>query len=311
MSHPQIEVRDLLLVRAIFSEGTTARAARTLHMTQSGVSHQLRGLEERLQLSVFARRGRGLEITDSGRKILEAGKEILQSVADLELDLRSEEAAPRTLRVATQCYTAYGWLPGATIEMRKRAREVRLRPVTAEIDDLNDAVFRGRVDLALTIAPQKDERLCQRKLFEDELVLLTAVDHRLACREFVTGDDLQEEDLWMLEAARRNGRAVRTALFPRGGGFRSVSLLPLTEAIVEMVRAGLGVSILPAWGIGPSVQRGDIATVRLNERGLRRKWVGVYRRDLEEAETVRMLLAVLREQGPPSGDAVCRPGGSA
>lgn len=298
-SSQQLDVRDLRLVRAIFSEKTTKAAAKVLGLTQSGVSHQLRNLEERLQLEVFERMGRSLVVTEAGSQILASGEEILRSVATLEAELRDRRGAVPTLRVATQCYTAYGWLPSATVEMKARGIAVNIRPLVPRAATIAEALIEGEVDLGLCFGPTRDERLCQRRLFDDELVLIAAADHPLGSRACVSGADLEEEDLLMLESARRNQGTVGRVLFPRGGGFRSVNHLPLTEAVVEMVKAGLGVSILPLWTVAGPVERGELSWARLTRKGLTRKWVGLYRRDTDKSQAARTLVSVLKERGAP------------
>lgn len=62
-----LDARDLRLVQAIADAGGVTRAARRLHLSQSAVSHQLRGLEERLGVELFERRGRTLAITQGER----------------------------------------------------------------------------------------------------------------------------------------------------------------------------------------------------------------------------------------------------
>jgi LysR family transcriptional regulator, regulator for metE and metH len=223
------------------------------------------------------------------------GRDILESVASLESELGRGVSAPPTLRVAVQCYTAYSWLPGATIEMKRRGHEVRIRPVVPRVKNLYQAVLEDEIDLALMIGANKDIRVCQRRLFSDELVLVTARDHALARRSFVSGSDLLDLELILLDSTRDEGGRVRRELFPQGGGFRSVSYLPIAEAILEMVKAGLGVSVLTSWAVAASEKRRDVACVRLNQNGLKRDWTGAYRRSGPLVAPARELLTILKD----------------
>src|SRR5688500_17231840 len=109
-----LEARDLRLVRAIAETGGATRAARHLHLSQSAISHQLRGLEHRLGLPLFRREGRKLVITSAGQRLVELWHQVLGSLLQVELELkRGRLEERRKLRVATQCYTAYHWLPRA------------------------------------------------------------------------------------------------------------------------------------------------------------------------------------------------------
>ena len=112
MQSGSLETRDLRLVTAIASAGGATRAAKQLHLSQSAVSHQLRGLEDKLGVELFKRQGRRLEITAAGRRLVEVASQVLEPLLRAELELRRGALIERPkLRVATQCYTAYHGLP--------------------------------------------------------------------------------------------------------------------------------------------------------------------------------------------------------
>jgi LysR family transcriptional regulator for metE and metH len=293
-----LELRDLRLVAAIFREKTTTAAARSLSVSQSAVSHQLRSLEERLEQEVFARKGRRLQITDVGERLLELAQELLPQISALESDLLQGRRTPRvTLRVATQCYTAYHWLPVAFTALARAHPEVELVLVPEVTCDPVAALKRGQLDLAMCISPEKDRSTVQQSLFSDEMILAVAPHHPLARRESVSGRELVDEHVVLYDSAAAKRSRVGKVLFPKGGGFHRVTRLPLTEAICQMVIANLGVSILPKWSVAPYVQRGEIKCVRLTARGIHRQWVGVYSRDTHLNAPIRILLSVLAEVG--------------
>src|SRR4051812_30315365 len=83
-----LETRDLRLVRAIAESGGATQAGKQLHLSQSAVSHQLRGLEQRLGLELFRRQGRRLLITNAGQRLVEAAQQVLLPLQQLELELK-------------------------------------------------------------------------------------------------------------------------------------------------------------------------------------------------------------------------------
>jgi LysR family transcriptional regulator for metE and metH len=88
MQSGTLEVRDLRLVQAIAESGGATRAARQLHLSQSAVSHQLRGLEQRLGLELFRREGRRLVITAAGQKLVDLAHQVLAPLLQAELELK-------------------------------------------------------------------------------------------------------------------------------------------------------------------------------------------------------------------------------
>ncbi len=295
-----MELKDFRLVSAIFSEKTTIRAARVLGLTQSAVSHQLRSLEERLEIEVFVRKGRGLQITDAGEQIVALSKEVLPKVLSLEVHLTQGCVDKKTdLRIATQCYTAYHWLPQAMSALEAEHASIRIKIVPSATASPREALEAGELDLALCVDTKKDPRFCQKNLFSDELVLVTSPEHPLAKKSSVCGEDIAKEHLFLYELAATERARVHRLLFPEGGGFEQVTRLPLTEAICEMVRANRGVSILASWSVEPYVRRGELKCVRIGKKGIERKWKGAYPRDSTLVQPIRTLLRVLSSSGGP------------
>jgi LysR family transcriptional regulator for metE and metH len=307
-----LETRDLRLVFAIAEAGSATRAARLLHISQSAVSHQLRALESRLGRAVFEREGRRLRFTDAGQRLLELARAVLQPIAEAELELRRSAIKKRpTLRLAVQCNSAYHWLPAALAALTSRHPEVDLSMASENLDDELTALEADRVDLALCVSRIRGAHLERRKLFEDELVLVLPRGHRLARKKFVSGEDLVDETLIVNETVASERARVLGKLFRNGSSFARVLRLPMTDAILELVQAGFGVSIQPGFAIRHRLERGEVASVRLTRHGLVRTWTGFYRRRSSLARPIETLLEVVRGQalavfGSPGAQALRR-----
>ena len=108
-----IALHHFRLVDTISKEGTLTKAAKTLHLTQSALSHQLKELERELNVQVFERQGKRLHLSDQGYRFLRSAEKILAELKSLEEDITNYKMG-RTgkLSISMQCYTAYHWLPG-------------------------------------------------------------------------------------------------------------------------------------------------------------------------------------------------------
>src|SRR5436190_13530518 len=108
----RLELRDLRLVSAIADLGNLTRAAQHLHLTQSALSHQLADLERRVGAPLFERAGRQMISTRVGQHLCAGAKPTLDQLRLLEanvVDVANGREAE--LRIATECYTCYHWLP--------------------------------------------------------------------------------------------------------------------------------------------------------------------------------------------------------
>jgi LysR family transcriptional regulator for metE and metH len=295
-----LDARDLRLVRAIAEAGGATRGAKRLHLSQSAISHQLRGLEERLGVPLFRREGRKLVITAAGERLVLLAHEVLGSLLQAELELRRGLLAERPkLRVATQCYTAYHWLPRALTALMSEHPAVDLVLTGDPLGDATQALSDGELDLALCVAPPKPGKFSSVPLFKDELVLAVPRGHRLASQKFVVGADLRNEILIQNNVSTVERERVQRVLFgAEGPKVARVLRLPVTEAVLDLVQAGLGVSILAGFTLGARGQRGDIVPVRLTRQGITRHWVGVFPKASALARPIRTLLATLKVSPP-------------
>jgi LysR family transcriptional regulator for metE and metH len=295
------ETRDLRLVRAIAEAGGVTRAGRLLSLSQSAVSHQLRGLEERLGMRLFERRGRSVRLTEAGRRILDLSREVLEPMARVESELRggAGRGGARTLRISSQCHTAYSWMPRVIAELCVRHPDVVLRIVAEAKADPAAALAEGAIDLAFLIERPKAKGLTVIPLFDDEIVAVLPPGHPLAGRPYLEARDLAGETMILPDVPRAMRDHVRRRLMPDGGSFRATMRVPLTEAIVELVRARHGVSLLPSWTvIGPASRR-EVVTVRLTRRGLGRSWYATHRRDSTLRDAIATLADLVRSRSQP------------
>jgi LysR family transcriptional regulator for metE and metH len=293
-----LEARDLRLVQAIAEAGGATRAAKRLHLSQSAVSHQLRGLEERLGVPLFERRAGRLRITPAGQRLVELAHQILLPLLQTELELKRGRGLRRLkLRVATQCYTAYHWLPKALTALMAGHPEVELSLQSDIVGDAGELLQDDHADLVLCVTPPKRGPFAQVRLFEDELVLAVPRGHALSRKPYVMGKDLAKETLIQADVSAHERQRVTKQLFREGEGVKRVLRLSVTEAVLDLVQAGLGVSILANFTLTQRAARGELAAVRLTRCGLPRTWTGVFRKGSQLDAPIRTLLQTLERQG--------------
>ena len=268
-----IDIRDFEMVVAIAASGSVTRAADDLHRTQSAVSHQLRSVEERLGTALFLRVGKRMVVTAAGERVLVTARRVLEDIRATEEDVRrlgTRQAG--VLRVCAQCNTGYHWLPPLLGAFRRRHPEIEvslaldctMRPV--------EALLEGKLDLAIVTQSVRHRQVRVRPLFEDEHAAIVAPDHPFAKRSFVRPEDFASERLLLYSSSPDDSFTIQTILRPAGVVPRRVSFVMLTEAILEMVKAGLGISVMQTWAIEPALRAGDVRAVPITPAGIHRQW---------------------------------------
>lgn len=271
-----IEVRHLKLIRAVAREGGITKACSKLHLTQSALSHQLRYIEDRLGTSLFLRVNKKMVLTQAGERLLDSAQVVLDELRRAEDDIRAMASNLKgILRISTECYTCYHWLPGilklfsesfAGVDVRIVAEATR-RPIEALLD--------GKIDLAITSTHVRNSKLLFKPLFKDELVVVMASDHDLASRPWISARDFASEHLITYALPKEELTFYKKILIPAGVSPRKISRIELTEAIIEMVKAGLGISVMAHWAAAPYLSSSGLRAVPLTKRGQHRQWYGV------------------------------------
>lgn len=298
---PTLEVRHLSLVNEIASTGSVTRAAERLHLTQSALSHQLRDIESRLGIQLFLRLGKRMVLTPPGERVRGAATRVLDEIARAEEDLKlMSQNGKGVLRLCTQCNTGYHWLPPLLQSFHRKYPGVDVQIIVNATDRPFEALLEGRIDLAVVTSDVPDKRLQSSALFDDELVAVVAPTHPFATRTSIEPVDFAEEHLIIYTADRHDSYTFTRILAPAGVEPARVSQVPLTEAILELVKAGLGVSVMARWAIEPALKSGAVRAVRIGKRGVYRSWTAVTLRDRVEPKWQREFVTLLTRQALPA-----------
>ncbi|WP_394840551.1 LysR family transcriptional regulator [Pendulispora brunnea] len=298
IAEPRLDVRDLQVALALASTGSTARAASQLHITQSAVSRALLAAEEKLGVRLFERTRRGLVPTPAGERFLEGAARLLVEWCDFEQRVSAPETAPMRLRLVCECYTAYHWLPSTLLDLRKSLPDLELTLAIEHTDAPVGALEAEEIDLALltTAAVPRSTGLEERALFADEIVFIVSASHPLAARKSITVADLRTHTLITGNTPAAESHWFLTRVFGRARPRLRYERYPLTEAIIDVTRAGLGIAVLSEWIASPHLGKGDLVVKRLPSGPLLRPWRLAFRREIGAA--AQRVLSALAATAP-------------
>ena len=294
-----LESHHLRLIAQVARTESVTRAADLLNVTQSAVSHQLRELEDKLGTPLFVRSGRRMLLTPAGRLLVEAADNVLQTIARVEsqVDQIARHAAGE-LRVCTHCYTGYSWLPAIVAGLRQRYPAFGLQIVPEYTVDPITALLDAKLDLAIMNDESDDRRLRYRELFDDEHVAVVPASHRWAARPFVTPEEIAAEPLYLFSRSIENSFVVKHVLRPAGLEPAHITYLQLPEGIIEMVKAGMGATVLPKWSIASALASSGLKAIRITRDGVFRKWYAVTLSDAAPTPFVEEFIRLLIAQAP-------------
>ncbi len=278
-----MEMHQLRYVVAVARTGNFSRAAEQCHVSQPSLSQQIIKLEEELGERLFDRMKRTAKPTAAGEAFLLRAKRILEEVDHAKREAAdAREMLRGVLTIGVLPTIAPYLLPGALVAFTEKFPGVEIVVQEDTTARLLKLALAYEVDLVLASHPIQDPRLEVRELFGEELMLALPTDHRLTGKKKITSADLENERLIVMKEGNCLGDQVlrfcdRRELRPNIS-FRSSQL----ETIQSLVRAGLGISLIPAMAMQTA-----------------RAEAPVYR-SLESPRPERKIVAVWPGQRPPT-----------
>ncbi len=264
-----LEIRHLRTLQALAHEGSLSAAAERLHLTQSALSHQLKGLEAQLGAPLYQRKSRPLRLTRQGERLLALADEVLPRIDAARRDLqRMGTGARGRLFIAIECHSCFAWLMPTMDRYRHLWPEVEMDLTTSFAFDPLPALVRGELDLVVTSDPRPVSGIHYEPLFEHEALLALAPDHPLTQRRWIRPQDLRGETLITYPVERTRLDVFSRFLDPAGIEPAAVRQTELTVMMVQLVASRRGVAVLPDWALAEYLSGGQITARPLGRHGL-------------------------------------------
>lgn len=287
-----IEFRHLRTIRAIHDAGGLARAAEVLNITQSALSHQVKGLEDQVGVELFVRRTKPLKLSAAGHRLLKLADKVLPELEALEDEFEGlRKGKSGRLHIAIECHACFEWLFPVLEEFRKAWPDVDvdIRPGLAF--EAMPALQREEVDLVVSSDPEDLEGVDFTGLFDYEPVFVASSQHPLAEKAFIEAEDFRNELLITYPVERARLDVFSQLLIPAKVEPRGVRQVELTAVILLLVASNRGVAVLPDWVVREVRYHSDYVTRPLTRDGLTRR---LYAATRSEDTTKPFLAHLLR-----------------
>jgi len=238
---PKITVQDLRAVMEVAERKSFARAAEALHRAQPTVHVQVTKLAEHLDVTLYVRSGRGIELTDEGRRVAAFARESLKRNQAFAHALQGKAAARPVVLTAGE--GAFLYLLGPAIQRAKQALAAPLHLWVGGEDQVQRRVLDGRADVGVTTRTP-DPTLEAAPLVSSKLCVALPRGHRLAKKKTLAFEDLANES-WV---APEVDRPLRLRL-ERAAAEAGFELDVAVEAhgwplLLHFVSLGMGVAVV-------------------------------------------------------------------
>ncbi|MBI1493359.1 LysR family transcriptional regulator [Halocynthiibacter styelae] len=292
-----IELRHLRTIKAIHEAGGLARAAGVMNITQSALSHQIKGLEDQVGVELFVRRTKPLRLSSAGFRLLRLAEKILPEIAATEEEFMGLHAGRHgRLHIAIECHACFEWLLPVLEEFRKAWPDVDvdIRPGLAF--DALPALGREDVDLVISSDPENLPGVEFKPLFDYEPLMVASATHTLAAKEFVEAEDFRSETLLTYPVDRTRLDVFTGLLTPAKVEPRSVRQVELTAMMLLLVASGRGVAVLPDWVLREVRYNPDYITRSLTQDGVTKRLYAAVRSEDASQPFMAHLIRLARQE---------------
>jgi len=279
MYQPRLEIRHLRMLQAMARTGSVTRAASLLGLTQSALSHQIREAERRLGQPLFVQSSKKMLMTPAAQNLTEEAGRILSQLERAEVEVASNRAEVRHIvRIGCGAYSGYRWLPRFLKSFQEQAANIDIEVVADATQRPLKALADRNIDIAVTSGTPDKTAAKSLRLFRDELILVRPPDHPLASRSVVAAQDLADQIYISYSDIPEKGHEYDSFLKPAQVTYRKMLKVELTEAIVELVIGGFGISILSKWAVSHYLRSGALVAAKISRNGLFVDWHAVVRK---------------------------------
>jgi LysR family transcriptional regulator, low CO2-responsive transcriptional regulator len=268
------DMHGLRIFIAVAEKLSFSRAAESLLLTQSAVSHHIAKMEREFGVPLLIRHARQVSLTPAGHTLLDHAKQLVRSFADLGAVLKTTTTPDQgRLRIGASATACQYLLPDALREFRECFPRYTLSITPGDSTVICQSIIDGHIDLGIMILPDVRPKLQCYDLFNDELGLVMNPLHPLAKVPKIRPADLAGQQLVLYTRTSATWRMIERQWQRMRIPIVDPIELGSIEAIKELVKLGLGISALASWVIGPQLADQSLVWRTLPGAKLRRKWV--------------------------------------
>jgi DNA-binding transcriptional LysR family regulator len=287
------QLRALSEVAAL---GSFAAAARSLHLSQPAISLQIRELENRFGLALLHRVGRRATATAAGRELIDHARYLFEAESRARAAMRRhKEGRLGRVHIGTGATTLIYLLPPILRRLRMTYPDIDIAVTTGTTPDITDGMLAGRIDLGLVTLPVDDRAFHVQLLRKDALVAIFPAKTK-DVPDKITPAVVANAPLILEDARANHSRLVREWMRAKGLDARSAMELDSIEAIKTVVKAGLGMSIVPSQAVTPMQAKREFIVRRLTPP-LQPALALIQRRDQPPDEVAGIVAKELRALG--------------
>lgn len=272
MSTP-LDSRRLQQFCVLAKTGSFTQTARELHLTQSGISHSMKALEQEAGCRLLDRLGKKVVLTQAGEQLLQHAEKILSEMASARDSLSAlGKWGKGRLRLGASTTACQHLIPPVLREFKESFPDHVITLEPGDTPELVEALLKHRIDLALSLEVESEAQLEFHPLFTDELHFIVSATHPWAQAKRVERDEIPRQNYILYSKRSVTFRLIENYFRQEEMILNTVFEVGSMEATKELVKLGLGVCVLAPWVARKELEEGSLVALPLGRRKLSRRW---------------------------------------
>ncbi len=292
-----MDTRLLKVFLAIAKQGGLVKAARSVHLTPSALSHGLRVLELEMGCRLFDRGGSGMTLNQAGEQLMAGVEGPIAAIDRATLSVKELSRWGHTrIRVGAAASLCQHFLPKVIAAMNKEIPKLQLVLENGNMPELTRQLRARQIDVAIGVEDSNEADLESRALFEDELLFTFAENHHWNSSRPLTKEEIRKQPLIL--SSREAPSAKRVLRYLEDCNISPLVAMEVRclSAIKELVKLNLGVAVLAPWVADLELSLGQLKMRPLGGKVLRRHWVVAYLKTRKMGHVEEVFIHTCRNQ---------------
>jgi LysR family transcriptional regulator, low CO2-responsive transcriptional regulator len=267
-----LDSRQLRAFQVLARTASFTQTARELHLTQSGISHSMKALESQIGCRLFDRLGKKAVLTQAGEQLLHHAQKILGEMDTARQSLaRLGKWGAGRLRIGASTTACQHIIPPVLREFKESFPDHAIALEPGDTPQLVAALLEQRIDVALSLA-SNEPQLEFHPLFTDELHFIVSALHPWARAGRVERAEIPRQSYILYSKRSVTFRLIEDYFRREQMVLNTVIEVGSMEATKELVKLGIGVSILAPWIARKEIDGGSLMALPLGRKKLQRRW---------------------------------------
>ncbi len=277
-------------------KGSLSAAAEELYITQPAVTKGIQRLQEHYEIKFVHHIGKKLVLTDAGEVLFKIAEKIFEMESQAEESIRDFQQRKRGhIRILSSESFGDYYLPHILIPFSKVYPLVRISMNILPTEQVVENTATLNNDIGFISYPVENKKLSVKEVLEDQLVIITPLNHPLAKKSSLAARDLENQLIIMHETGSAPRRAIEDYIRTHNISVKIPLEISSNRAIKRAVEEGIGIALISRKVANEQIQAGRLKAIPISDASMYRKFYIVHHKDKYIPETLQRFLDMVFE----------------